>query len=458
MPLKKRKCIWWLNASWLILLSCIISNTSMAADSQQWVAKAVSVQGVVQVQRAGDASWKDIGLGDQLYGGDIVRVLEKSRAALVLQNESVVRLDEKTTITIRSEEEAKSLLLRIINGAVHFFSRVRHSLRVATPFVNGAVEGTEFFVKVDLKETYFSVFEGRVRIFNDAGELLLADNSAAITTKSQAPVFKTEVHPREAVNWALYYPRIVPTVDSVGDLRHLSVGDLLEVGRVDAARSLLEQIIAMEPRNSEALALMAIIELVQNKKEKARELAEKAVASNSKSSAAKMALAYVRQAFFEVEEARDILKAAVVDDPHNALLWARLSELWLATGYQKQALSAAKKASMISPEVSRNQTVLGFAYISQIKITDAKAAFQKAIELDQADPLPRLGLGLAMIREGDLKSGREQIEIAAALDPGNALVRSYLGKAFYEEKNTLQAERQYEVAKALDPNDPTPYF
>jgi tetratricopeptide (TPR) repeat protein len=102
--------------------------------------------------------------------------------------------------------------------------------------------------------------------------------------------------------------------------------------------------------------------------------------------------------------------------------------------------------------------VLGYAYLMRVKTKDAKAAFEKAIVLDQADPLPRLGLGLAKIREGKLHDGGREIETAASLDPSNALVRSYLGKTYYEEKRTGLDEREYQVAKQLDPNDPTPYF
>jgi tetratricopeptide (TPR) repeat protein len=86
------------------------------------------------------------------------------------------------------------------------------------------------------------------------------------------------------------------------------------------------------------------------------------------------------------------------------------------------------------------------------------AAFEKAITLDQAAPLPRLGLGLAKIRKGDLEEGGREIEIAAGLDSSNSLVRSYLGKTYYEEKRTGLDEREYATAKKLDPNDPTPWF
>ena len=434
------------------------SKPAMAADCEQWVARAVSVQGNVQVQRVGVSTWKNIKLEDRFCPGDMIRILEKSRAALVLRNEAVIRLDENTTITVKAEEKSRTLLLRLIKGAVHFFSRVPRSLKVATPFVNSTVEGTEFFVRVEASQTYFSVFRGRVRTFNDSGELLLTGGQTAITTKDQAPSMITIMRPRDAVNWSLYYPSI-GTPEGSGTQKDLySASQLLQTGQVTEAQDILTRVLNEDPGNSDALALNAIIALTLHRKEDARTLAEKAIASNPTSSPAKLALGYVQQAFFNVEIARGTMQSAAADNPENALVWARLSELWLATGYLDNALSAAEKAAALSPDISRTQTVLGYAYISQIKIQNAKEAFQKAIVFDQADPLPRLGLGLALIREGDLKAGRVQIEIAAALDPGNALVRSYLGKAFYEEKKNDLAARQYAVAKELDPNDPTPYF
>jgi len=93
-----------------------------------------------------------------------------------------------------------------------------------------------------------------------------------------------------------------------------------------------------------------------------------------------------------------------------------------------------------------------------VNTVEARAAFEKAITLDQADPLPRLGLGLAKIREGNLFEGGRDIEIAASLDSSNAIVRSYLGKTYYEEKLSPRDEREFGVAKQLDPNDPTPWF
>jgi tetratricopeptide (TPR) repeat protein len=121
-------------------------------------------------------------------------------------------------------------------------------------------------------------------------------------------------------------------------------------------------------------------------------------------------------------------------------------------------LVAAKRAAGLNPELAKTQTVLGFAYLTRIDTQAAKASFEKAIELDNADPLARLGLGLAKIRDGDLEGGRREIEVATSLDPGTSLIRSYLGKAYYEEKRDGLAAMQFELAKERDPKDPTPWF
>lgn len=446
----------------LILLAFItgVFPESSVADPAcpYWVAKLVSLQGKVDVKSANDTQWRPAGAAETFCPGDRLHVGEQSRAAVVLSNEAVFRVDQNTTLLFPETEKKRLFILELIEGAAHFFSRKPRSLEVVTPFVNGVVEGTEFYVQVDQEHTIFSVFRGSVRTVNQSGELLLTDGQTAVAQKGHAPQLRITARPRDAVTWALFYPPVGISESEGVQTELLAAGRLLQVGRADQARSITDGILAIDPKNSAALALNAVIALAQDRKEDARDLAEQAVQSNPRSTPARMAMSYVQQAHFDVEGARETLRRATDDNPENAMVWARLSELWLATGYPDKALSAARTALRLSPQTSRTQTVLGFAHIAAVDISDAKTAFQNAIDLDQGDPLPRLGLGLALIRGGDLESGRAQIEIAAALDPGNALIRSYLGKAFYEEKDDRHARRQYQVAKELDPNDPTPYL
>jgi tetratricopeptide (TPR) repeat protein len=481
------------------LLLTIMQPTvsTAAAPCDPWVARMVSVQGVVEVRRAGQTQWVPARLNDLYCGGDQVQVGERSRADLTLINQPVVRLDQNTTISLGGIREQRVSWFDLVRGALYFFSRMPRNLEVRTAFVNAGIEGTEGLIIVESNRTLMTIFEGTVLASNPSGSLTLAGGQSAIAEQGRAPVFTVVVRPRDAVRWAIYYPptlnfrpeefpagpgwqgavrnsleaymkgdfqaafeSIKGVPDTLNEPRFFAyrASLLLAVGRFDEASRDIEQALRLNPNYSDAFALQSIVAVAQNEKERARELAQRAVTADPKSASALIALSYTQQANFDLDGALSSLQQAVQVSPDNALAWARLAELWLSFGQLSEALEAAKRAVALNPNLSRTQTVLGFAFLTQVNTEEAKKTFERAIELDQADPLPRLGLGLAKIREGDLEDGRREIEIAVGLDPDNALIRSYLGKAYFEEKRDEQSAGQYEMSKQLDPKDPTPYF
>ena len=451
---------------WVVVVAVIVSgffssSPAAAQTCSQWAAKAVSVQGSVEVKRRGEREWQHVRFNDTYCAGDSIRVGEKSRADILLANDAILRLDEKTAVVISGAETGKTFLIDLVNGIAHFFSRFKRSLTVVTPFVNATVEGTEFLVKVDTDKTFLSIYEGAVSASNDAGTIMVASGQSAIAEKGKAPRLQVVAHPRDAVQWTLYYPPVFPTMpatlSSAAGWRE-KVAYLLSVGRIDEANREIEKVLKKSPENSDALAVQSVIALAQNDKEKAFDLAKKAVNANPDSASARIALSYALQARFDLKGALESLQDAVRLEPKDALAWARLSELQLSFGEHSEALRSAEKAVSLNPDLSRTQTVLGFAHLTEIETKKAKENFEKAIALDQADPLPRLGLGLAKIREGHLAGGRGEIEIAETLDPQNSIIRSYLGKAYYDEKRDEKATEQFAKAEEFDPNDPTPYF
>jgi tetratricopeptide (TPR) repeat protein len=382
-------------------------------------------------------------------------------------------------------------------GALHVITRTSRPFRVRTPFVNANVEGTEFLVAVGEASASVAVYEGRVTADNERGSVAVTSGERAIATRNSAPRKEVVVRPRDAVQWTLYFPTVFDyrvgagiagtaaesalqesiefyrkgkLAAAITRLENVPEGSrnprfliyrsglLLLVGRLDEAKPDIDRALALDPRNSDAYSIQAVIAVVENDKDLALSLANKAVDFDPVSPTARIALSYAQQAQFKIEQARASVQKAVDLDPQNALAWARLAELEMSTGNVDRALDAAKRAAGLNPELAKTQTVLGFAYLTRLDTQAAKAAFEKAIALDNADPLPRLGLGLAKIRDGDLEAGRQEIEIATSLDPGTSMIRSYLGKAYYEEKRDRLAATQFQLAKQLDPKDPTPWF
>jgi tetratricopeptide (TPR) repeat protein len=468
------------------------------AESQEaGVARAVSVQGTVEVRRAGETQWQPVKLNDTFRPGDVIRVQERSRADVVLLDQSVLRLNAGTQITIEAVKEERTGVVDLLRGAVHFFSRGPRSLEVRSPFTVAGVRGTEFYVRVEQDGAFLSIFEGTVVAENAAGSLTLTSGQSAVAEPGKAPVLRVVARPRDAVHWALYYPPVVyfrpdefpagpgweglvrASLESYtrGDLRqafdHLQgappdVRDprffahraslLLAVGRVDEAGADIQRALGLRVKDPNALALQAVVAIVQDDKDRALVVAQQAVQAVPESGTARIALSYARQAQFDLKGARATLEEAVQKEPENALAWARLAELHASFGHLDRALAAAQRAVTLQPNLARTQTVLGYAYLMQVRTRQAREAFEKAITLDSADPLPRLGLGLAKIRDGNLAEGGRDVEVAASLDASNALVRSYLGKVYFEEKRGPLDEREFSVAKQLDPKDPTPWF
>lgn len=430
------------------------------------VAHVVSMQGIIELRRAQETNWRSVSMNTTLCAGDMIRARSQSRAALRLSNHSMLRLDQKTSITFPAPPEDKSTsLLDLFEGAIHIITRTPKPFKIRTPFVNASVEGTEFLVGIHEDSAKVVVYEGKVSASNAHGNLMLVDHEAAIASRSQAPQKEITLRPTDAVQWALYYPAIVEYRQSneSGNERETDplirqAGRLLTAGQADEAKETIKHVLQLESNNSDAHALLSIIAVVRNEKDQALDLATKAVSLNQQSAVAHLALSYAQQAHFEITAALASVQKAIVLDAHNALAWARLAELQMAEGDLDRALDAARHAVNLNPDLAKTHTVLGFAHLLQIDTRTAKTSFMQAIALDQADPMPRLGLGLALIREGDLEAGRVELEIAASLDPGNSLIRSYLGKAYFEEKRYSLASTQFDLAKERDPKDPTPWF
>ena len=484
----------------LAMVSVVVMpwNTAMAEECPTRAGGFAALEGAVEVAHADQTAWLKATLATQLCEGDSVRVGANSRAALHLVNDAVLRLDQNTTlrlVDIGAGAEQRSLL-DLVFGAFKSFSRAPRTMTVNTPYVNGMIEGTEFAMRVAAADTQVQVFEGKVRTANEAGEILLTRGQSASAQAGVAPQLDTRVVQNDAVQWTLYYPPLlasiggargpaasgnltqdaamasvaagdvqsalatlaqIPAFERSADLELLNASLLLNVGQVDAARAAIDAVLAADPHAALALALRATIAVVQNQRVQALADAQAAVAADA-SAAARIALSYAQQSNFQLDAARDTLLAAASAHPDDALVQARLAELWLMHGAHDKALAAAAQAEALAPNLARAQLVLGFVELSANRAGAAATRFQNAIARSSADPLAHFGLGLALIKRGQLANGRQEIEAAVALDGSNALLRPYLGKAYYEEKRSPLDAQQYGIASELDPADPTPYF
>lgn len=469
----------------LALSVCLLSGSVSAEEIARCATSAAridSLEGQVQWQATGETQWHGAILGQTFCYGDTLIVSEK-RAVLRLSNNTLVRLNEHSSLKLIPPDQ--SFWVELIDGAAHVLTRTPKSFTVKAPYVNAAVEGTEFLVSAQNGVNKVGVIEGKVRSGNAAGSVLLTQGQSTQTSGSnQAPGAPVQLKLNDFVSWAMYFPPLpnrlnVPadiknhldkgedgevikqiTQDAQASAEMLSLGAALSLnrGQLPEAQALVERALKLSPKHPDAQAIAALIDLGRGESERGRQRAAQNVLDNPFNPTAIIAHSYSQQAEGRLQAALDSALEAQRLAPNDSQITARVAELYLSLGQKEPARKALDQALVQSPNHSRLLTFKGFSLLAERKAKQAQGYFSKASTLDSADPYAQLGWGMSLIQRGKLEAGREHLELAVILDPANSVMRSYLGKGYFEENRLKLAETQLNLAQTLDPNDPTPWY
>lgn len=477
----------WCNLSLAgsLVLSGLMASFAHAEEAKrcgEFAARLDSLEGKVQWQVSGDSQWQTASLNQTFCYGDIILVQEK-RAALRLSNNTLVRLNERSSIKLIPPTQ--SFWLELIDGAAHFLTRTPKSFTVKAPFVNAAVEGTEFLVAAQNGVNQVGVIEGQVRSGNTAGSVLLTQGMSTQTSSAeQAPGAPVQLKLNDFVSWAMYFPPLPNRLNVPADIKALleqgqdgevigrisrdgqasaeilSLGAALALnrGQLPLAEELVQRAFKLNPKHPDAQAIAALLDLGRGEAERGQQRAAQNVLDNPFNPTALIAHSYSQQGQGRLQGALDSALEARRLAPGDSQIIARVAELHLALGQKAPARKALDEALALAPNHSRLLTFKGFSLLAERKGKAAQTYFAKASHQDSADPYAQLGWGLALIQQGKLEPGREHLELAVILDPANSLLRSYLGKGYFEENRLKVAETQLSLAQTLDPNDPTPWY
>lgn len=117
----------------------------------------------------------------------------------------------------------------------------------------------------------------------------------------------------------------------------------------------------------------------------------------------------------------------------------------LAENYLEFALSWQTNSAQL-------YDALGYSYYLQGKQTEALAAFEQAVSLDESYASAQNNLGVALLSQGKIGQAIEPLEAAVSLDPGNADAHHNLGNAYLATQEHEFAANAYQRAFELDPN------
>ncbi|MDT5271213.1 MAG: hypothetical protein QOH49_3399 [Acidobacteriota bacterium] len=160
----------------------------------------------------------------------------------------------------------------------------------------------------------------------------------------------------------------------------------------------------------------------------------------------------------DVPAAGRVLEGAVAAGREDARIYAALADVYEAGGYFENAIPAMRLAIERDPRNEAYRVRYG------LLLVDSKAPAAALIRLHEAlAEFPRssrlwLALGIAQQADGKTDDARASFERALELDPVSAPVLAYLGAARAERGQYAEAAAFYERAIAVAPNQAVPYY
>ena len=112
----------------ITICPCLLAALSLTSPGIQaeercatgGIARAVSIQGVLDVRFAGDNDWQAATWNQEFCPGDALRTGASSRAAIQLYPETIIRLDQSSSLVFTpAGTTAGTTWLELLKGAAH---------------------------------------------------------------------------------------------------------------------------------------------------------------------------------------------------------------------------------------------------------------------------------------------------------------------------------------------------
>ena len=156
------------------------------------------------------------------------------------------------------------------------------------------------------------------------------------------------------------------------------------------------------------------------------------------------------------------LEKAVELDPKNHEAWYFLGRTYYTRSRLSEAKAAFQKVLQLNPHDAKAENNLGLILESEADPVEAIEAYRQAIAWQQGNPKrseqPYLNLGGVLLDEGRNEEALPALEEAVKLSPANSLCRLKLGIAFFRLSKLERSRAELEEAARLDPENAAAHF
>ncbi len=468
-------------------------------------AQIVMVQGRVEVRDAASGIWRPAVTNQKVNAGEFVRTGDASQMALLVKDQTQVRLNQQSLFQIKSAgnaeggtqlelttgrmwAQAKQFFTGVLRGTTGLVSNQR-KLTVTTPTSTIGIRGTDWEVNVgDSGTTTVAVFSGEVAVGNDLGEVAVGPSEQATVQTGKAPVKVLLTNARDRVQWVTAY-RPAPrrwlgavAADLESEVRAIEAGDyaaalkslppkaakspqaamlladlFLFSGRADEAINLLSPIAQNGKGNATATALQARALIVAGRLDDAQNLLTAAGGTNAGQSDILLARADLARLKGEGELALSLFRQVLQTDPKNHEAWFGVARIEGEKDNLTPARGALEAALGLAPNASGYRGELATLLTQAGDLTAARSSFDAALQQQPDDYLALTGLGILQLKSGQAEQALQSFLKAGVIEPRFARAQLYTAVAYYQLGNTQRALETVRKAAELDSKDPLPH-
>ncbi|MBI2995852.1 MAG: tetratricopeptide repeat protein [Candidatus Melainabacteria bacterium] len=424
------------------------SLSLQAAEIEKAAGRIVSLSGNVTVAQRGSTS--PAKPFQNLSVGDVVSTGPNSRVAILLRDESLIKLNSNSKITIKnvissvkpvSTGVVDKTQLKQDSGEMWIRTKNRPGkLEIDTKSGSAAIRGTELNIYSDENKTLLTVLDGSADLSNSIGSVLVAQNEQGEATPDTIPVKRTLTveETENAVQWIFYFPK------------NLKLKKQVE----DASLEVLTKNYKENPDDAEPKTLLGIKKLISGQYKEALELFEEASSIDPTSATNELMRARTLFILHKQKEALQVIDEAIKLDPSWYLPRAEKSKYLIAEGNFVQAEKEAKEAINLDPNSPEPYISLGEVQYIFGKIKKASESFERALNIDSDLAEAHIGKGKTLISSFYNEEAIEEFLASVLLEPSLARTHMYLGQAYYQSKQTEKAINELQEARRIDPKDP----
>ncbi len=481
-----------LGRSWLALL--VMAAVTFATDVAQAASAAeiVSVQGKAESRASQESAWREAVVKQQLLPGAAVRTLDGSRMAVLLSDQTQVRLAPNSMLEIKQVGDGATRTTQLQQNSGRTWAQSKNvpdKLTVQTPTALAAIRGTDWELVVDEDGTStLTVLSGEVLLSNEQGSVNIGSGEQGRAQKGQTPVKTVLSNPRERVQWVSSfkvdlqrYPDLAQLPDiaallasqdllaarravqqlALTDLAPASASLLLsdflvQNGDFAQAIALLEQAARRYPQDERLDVWRARLLLLRDDVTAARSALASAHSRKSQSTELMLAVGELERLEGQASAASAAYQSALALSPDLARAWHGLGVVQTEREDFSNAQISLRRAMALDQHATRLLAELGTLEALTDRLDAARVAFAQALQ-DQPDDFVALtGLGLVELKAGNTDEAIRQLLAASLIEPRYARAQTYLAVAYYQLGRSKDALFALSRAREVDPKDPLP--